>query len=142
MGRKIRTLVAIVILIGVIGWIVLSYLPTTLIMLPQFQYAPGGAMSVFPALILMGFLIFVSLQVWLVQTTVKSVRHYRTGLAVRHYRTGSTVRHYQNDTPSQQSGSFKLNVGREAVLTVLPIGFTVALAVASYFWWERLTSLL
>jgi hypothetical protein len=132
-GHKIRTLVAIVILIGVIGWIVLSYLPTTLITLPQFRYAPSGAMSVFPVLILIGILFFVSLQVWLVQTTVKSVRHYRTGL---------TVRHYQNDAQSQQSSNFELNVGREAVLTALPIGFTIVLAVASYFWWERLTSLL
>jgi hypothetical protein len=118
MGRKIRTLVSALILIGVVGWIVLSYMPPTLVSLPQFSYLPNGAARAFPALLLGSFLVFIGLQAWLVQSTAASIQQYR------------------NDAQRQSTGRFPLDVRKEAVLTALPIGFTVALAGAAYLWWR------
>lgn len=123
MGRKMRMLLSVGVLAVSIGWIVLSYLPSAAALLPQFQFAPDGMVRVFPALMIAGFLAFVALQVWVVQTTVASTRRYESAIE-----EGS-------------SSDFKLTVSREGLLTALPIAFTVLLGVASFGWWQRLMAL-
>lgn len=123
MGGKLRLLLTIIILAGVLSWIVLSCIPSSLVTLPQFQYAPTGLVHVFPALVVGSLLLFIGLQVWLVQSTVESIRRYR------------------DSTRGEQAGSFELSAGREAVLTALPIGFTILLALAAFGRWQRLLTL-
>ena len=118
-----RVLFSVGILAVSIGWIVLSYLPIGADLLPQFQFAPDGMVRVFPALMIAGFLAFVALQVWVVQTTAASIRRYETAIV-----EGS-------------SSDFRLSVSKEAFLTAVPIAFTVLLGIASYGWWQRLTAL-
>ena len=122
-GKKLRLLLTIIILAGVISWIVLSYLPSSLIALPQFQAAPAALVNAVPALVVVSLLVFIGLQVWLVQSTAASIKRPRDA------------------SRGQVTGRFELNAGREAVLTALPIGFTVLLALAAYGWWQKLLTL-
>jgi Kef-type K+ transport system membrane component KefB len=122
-ARKIRMVLSISILVGVIGWIVLSYLPTTVISVPQFHWAPDGVVQIFPAILVAGFVAFLLLQVWLVWTT------------------GTSVRKYATVSQESRRHAFRLSVRREMLLTAVPIGFTAIVAAASYGWWQRLLSL-
>jgi hypothetical protein len=121
MERKIRMLFSVTVLAGIIGWIVLSYLPASVVTLPQFEWSASGLVRFFPGLILAGFVIFFGLQLWLT---------WSTGVAVRQY-----------NAESDGSQTFTLSAPREVFLTALPIGFTVIVAFASYAWWQRLAVL-
>ena len=79
-------------------------------------------MRFFPALIVAGFAVFLVLQIWIVQTT------------------GASIRRYQAASQGRGDSGFRLTVGREVFLTALPIAFTVAVAIASYGWWQRLAA--
>ena len=118
-----RMLLSVGILTVAVGWIVLSYLPSVSIMLPKFQYAPDGIVRIFPGLMIAGFLAFVALQLWVVETTAVSVRRH------------------EESVKASSPTAFNLTVGREAFLTALPIVFTVLLGLASYGWWQRLAAL-
>lgn len=116
-------LLSIVILGVSVGWIVLSYLPSSAVAMPQFHFSPVGVVRTFPILMIAGVLVFLALQIWVVQTTATSVRRY-----------------IQSTSPSA-AGGFRLTVRREILLTALPILFTGLLAAASYAWWQRLVDL-
>ena len=122
-ARKIRVVLTVSILVGVIGWIVLSYLPTSVISLPQFHWMPNGVVQFFPGFLVAGFVAFLLLQVWLVWTT------------------GASVQKYETVAEASRRRAFRLSVRREMILTALPIGFTAIIAAASYSWWQRLLTL-
>lgn len=122
MSRGIRTILSVSILIATLGWIVLSYLPPALVSLPQIRYLPDGVVRFFPALLVAGAVIFLALQVWIVQSTAASIRRYR------------------EDDQRQPATRFDLRVDREALLTAMPIAFTIALAIVSAGWWQRITA--
>jgi len=112
MGKQLRRIGSILILAGVIAWVTLSYLPA--VALPQLRFPHAWSGQAFPALAFTGFVVFVALQIWLVQSTAASVRQ---------------VRSQAGAVPNRP---FVLDVGREVILTALPIALVVLLAVASF----------
>ena len=66
---------------------------------------------------LLALIAFVTIQVWLVRTTLRTVRVY---------------------TSKGETTGFRLRVGSEFFWTVLPIALTIALAWASYPLWINL----
>ena len=113
MGKQLRIIGSILILAAVVGWVVLSYLPAGTVALPQLHFAPRWPGQVFPALVTGGFALLIGLQLWLVQSTAASLRRHR------------------GQAGGLQNGSFTLSVGREVILTALPIALIVLLAVMS-----------
>jgi heme/copper-type cytochrome/quinol oxidase subunit 2 len=112
MGKQLRRIGSILILAGVIAWVTLSYLPA--VALPQLRFPHAWSGQAFPALAITGFIVFVALQLWLVQSTAASVRQYRS------------------QTNAAPDRPYVLDVGREVILTALPIALVVLLAVASF----------
>jgi len=109
------------ILLGVIMWIVLSYLPASVVTLPTFSF-PIAFNPLFQILLAVGLALFLVLQGWLVWTTVKTIR------------TGQD----RTDTPANE---LNLSLTREAFWTALPIVMTIVLALVSYQTWVSLASL-
>ena len=120
LGRKARIFLTLVVLAAVVGWIVLSYLPETAVALPQIGFSPSAGKVFFPALLISGLAIFLALQLWLVRTTTVAIRLANA------------------NEQSESAQRFRLKIGKEFILTALPIGFTLLLAVASYGWWRQL----
>jgi hypothetical protein len=117
-----RMLLSTFVLAVTIAWIVLSYSPVDIVSLPQFHFASDDVARLFPPVLLVGFAAFVVLQLWLVQTTARSVRDY-------------------NQSGSRDTHGFTLRVGREVFLTALPIVFTVVTALAALGWWQQVIAL-
>jgi heme/copper-type cytochrome/quinol oxidase subunit 2 len=113
MGKQIRRIGSILILAGVVAWVTLSYLPA--VALPQLRFPHSWSGQAFPALAVAGLILFVGLQIWLVQSTAASVRRYRS--------------HADGAAPNSP---FSISLGREVILTALPIAFVILLAVASF----------
>lgn len=113
MKKQLRMVGSIFILAGVIGWVALSYLPPGVVVLPQLGFPVQWTGQAFTWLALGSFVVFVALQVWIVQTTAAAVRRHRAQAAA-----------------AGDSG-FDLSIGTEVVLTALPIILIVVLAFVS-----------
>jgi hypothetical protein len=110
----LQRLFTLVIALICILWIVVSYLPGVQAMLPVIAFAGTGRWLA--ALGLIALVAFLAIQLWLVYTTVATVR------------------------TSQAKGNIsppRLKVGAELFWTALPIAMTVWLAWASYALWAR-----
>lgn len=108
-------LLTVALLLITLLWLVVSYLPGVRAMLPTIAFAnQNGWMA--PASLL-AFIAFVAIQIWLVYTTVATVRAYQA-------RNGTTA--------------FRLRVGAEFFWTALPIAMSLLLAWAGYELWLNL----
>jgi hypothetical protein len=113
-GFVLQRLLTLAMLLICVLWIVVSYLPGVQAYLPVIGFAQGapwlGALAV-PAV-----LVFLAIQLWLLYSTV------------------STVRAYQAKSPRSP---IQLKLGAELFWTALPIAITIALVWASYArWWN------
>ena len=96
-------------------WVVISYLTGAQAMLPTFSLTRVGSWLAW--FNVAGLIAFVAIQLWLVYTTVATVRTFQTR---------------RTESP------FRLNRGAEFFWTALPIAMTAALAWASYALWLNL----
>lgn len=107
-----QRLFSLVIVILSILWIVVSYLPGVRAALPTIAFPMESGL--FAILSVLALLIFVAIQLWIVNRTVRTVRNYQ----------------------DQNNGSpFRLRIGAELFWTALPIAMTLVLAWASYPLW-------
>ena len=110
------------ILLVTVLWLVLSYVPDSVVTLPQVSFTSEGNGRLFQVLLFGGFLIFVLLQIWLVNATWRLFR---------------TADGRQNAIAAE----FGLNRTSEVIWTAIPLLMTIGLAAASYQTWAMLTSL-
>ncbi len=114
MRKQVQMISSILILAATVAWIALSYMPAAAAALPQFGFAWLGSGRTLTILAIGSFALFIALQVLLVQSTAASLRAY------------------QAQDAAMRRTSFTLNIGLEAVLTALPIGMMLALAIFSF----------
>lgn len=112
-GFVFQRILALAILVVSILWLVISYVPGLQAMMPTL-IMPGNG-NTLAVLGVVALLIFLAIQLWLVYTTL------------------STVRSYQSKHNGQP---FRLKWGAELFWTALPIAMTIALAWASYALWQ------
>jgi heme/copper-type cytochrome/quinol oxidase subunit 2 len=110
-----RRLLLPAILLGVLFWLVFSYIPRTWVLLPTIAFAEPWTNQLFPVLALVALLIFAAIQLWLLW----SVRHLRSSPA---------------DFPVRMRRS------AEFFWTALPLLLTLGLAIAGYPLWRELLS--
>jgi hypothetical protein len=113
-GCVLQRLFTLAIVVIFILWIVVSYLPGVQVMLPTIAFSGGG--SWLASLALIALVVFIAIQIWLVYTTVATVRAFQVK---------------GHDSPSP----FRLKLGAELFWTALPIVMTVGLAWASVALW-------
>ncbi len=109
-------------LLGICGfWLLFAYVPGLQAWLPTIALGDDGAFGGngrwMAVLALLSLLAFIIIQLWLVHTTVRTVRAY----------------HAKGARPG-----FRLPLSIEIFWTALPIAMTVALAWASYPLWINL----
>jgi heme/copper-type cytochrome/quinol oxidase subunit 2 len=108
------------ILLVTLLWLILSYIPGSVMALPQISYSLEGSGRLFQVLLVGGFLIFGLLQVWLVYAT-KQI--FRTA----------------DGDENKMTAEFGLNRSSEMFWTAVPLLMTIGLALASYQTWSMLT---
>lgn len=111
----LQRLLWIGILLVIVLWIVLSYVPAALVPLPTFSFVGGEAMA-YAAVV--ALLLLLTIQTWIVFATVRSVRTY--------------------DPQDSEKAPRRPSLRAEFFWTALPIAMTLALAWASYSMWIRL----
>ena len=115
MGRYLLTIM-IVACIG--AWLVLSYLPASVVSLPTIATGGGWTNAWFPMLTALTFAIFAAIQVMLIAGTRRIIRRPPdAGLR-------ATV------------AQFQLRLGVEVFLTALPLVMTGAMVVLVYLLWH------
>ena len=114
MLQRLFTLAVVII---TILWIVVSYLPGVQANLPTIAFIGSG--SSFAALNVIALVAFVGIQLWLVYTTVVTVRASQA---------------------KGNSASFRLKLSAEFFWTALPIAMTLGLAWACYAMWFNLAN--
>jgi heme/copper-type cytochrome/quinol oxidase subunit 2 len=107
-----KRLLALAILIIFILWLVISYLPGVQALLPTIAFSGGG--NLLALLGVASLIIFIAVQLWLLYTTVLTIRTHQA---------------------KEHGSPFRLKVGAEFFWTALPILMTVGLAWASYALW-------
>lgn len=116
-----QKLLAYLILLGVVVWIVLSYLPASVVALPTIAF-PTALNPFFQRVLVVTLTLFLVLQVLLVWTTVKNIQTRQQGKE-------------SADNP------LSLSLTREAFWTALPIVMTIVLALVSYQTWVSLAAI-
>jgi heme/copper-type cytochrome/quinol oxidase subunit 2 len=111
----IQRLFTFAIIIISILWLVMSYLPGVQALLPTLSFVGSGGWLAWLGVV--GVIAFVAIQLWLVYTTVVTVRAYRA---------------------KNNGSAFRLRTGAEFFWTALPILMTIAFAWASYGLWMNL----
>jgi heme/copper-type cytochrome/quinol oxidase subunit 2 len=114
----LRKLLAYGLLLGALLWLVLSYLPESMVALPILSF-PEALNPMFQRLLIFGAALFLALQLWLLLAT--------GGL----FRPGRSSRTAAN--------AFQLTLPRELFWTALPILMTIVLALASLRTWYSLS---
>jgi hypothetical protein len=113
MGEKwtfmVRTAGTLAILLGFIGWLVLSYWPAGAAMLPTIAFDGAWATVALPLAAAATLLVSGAIQAWLV------------------YATGRSLRTPAGPVQAAALSEFGLSVGREMVWTAAPLLFTIAL---------------
>ena len=102
------------ILACVIAWLVLSYVPASIIVLPTIAFDSAWAAAWFPVMVAVVLAMFVAIQTWLVIGTARMLRKPADA------DLAATIR------------QFRLNVSVETIWTVLPLAMTVGLVLASF----------
>lgn len=113
----IRKALSFVIVIVLIAWIVLAYLPNAWVTLPQLAFDERWSMLL-QLLAAAGMLAFAAIQVFLIRSTVWLVRAEGDRTAI--------------------VKEFRLRPGLELVWTALPLAITVLLGAAAYQTWLNL----
>ena len=113
----VQRLLALAILLVCVLWLVVSYVPSLQTLLPTLAFAGSERWLAMMAMAALG--LFVAIQLWLVYTTVNTVRAHQ-------------AKHSQSP--------FRLKLGVELFWTALPIAMTIGLAWASYALWLNLTN--
>ncbi len=108
------------ILLVTLLWLILSYIPDSVMMLPQISYSLERGARLFQLLLVGGILIFVLLQGWLI---VATKRMFRTA----------------DGSENKMAAEFGLNRSSEMFWTAIPLLMTIGLALASYQTWSMLT---
>lgn len=111
----------------VIAWLIFSYFPATQNLLPTIAFSPSWHSALIGVGVI-GALLFVAIQLWLVRTTVRALHTTNN--------TGHTDRKEHKATAQTQGFQFNLSV--EAFWTALPILMTVVLAAVGYKIWTML----
>lgn len=111
-----RVVLTVFILLAVIAWLVLSYLPQAAAALPPIAFPAAVTGGIFPALAVVSLAVFLGLQLWLVADTDAVVKRW-----------------LRQAEPHAEP--FRLSRAAELLWTALPILMTLALAVAGYRWW-------
>lgn len=114
-GIVIQRLFALALLLGVILWLVLSYIPDSLLPLPTVGYS--GAGMLLAGLAVLCLAAFLAIQWIVVQSTARSLEH--------------------GDPSDTRRPPFRLNKSVELFWTALPLAMTLALAWASYALWRH-----
>lgn len=112
----IQRLFALALLLGVILWLVLSYVPDSLLPLPTLGYSGAGIFQASLAVICL--VAFLAIQLVVLRSTAHSIG-----------RGGSADTHRP---------PFRLRIGAELFWTAFPLAMTLALAWASYALWRHL----
>lgn len=112
----LQRLMGLAILAVIIAWIVLSYLPSSVVTLPTVAFGPRMA-SRLSALALPALVAFVAIQVWLVHATWVAVRSYRPQLG--------------------EPAPARPHLGAELFWTALPVAMTLGVAWAGYGLWAQ-----
>lgn len=114
-GRVLSRLLTLAILLITLLWLVVSYLPGVRALLPTIAFTNQNGWMTITSLVT--FIAFVAIQIWLVFTTVATVRTYQA-----------------RNSPA----AFRLRIGVEFFWTALPIAMSLLLAWASYTLWFNL----
>lgn len=109
-----RYVVSVGILIGVVAWLVLSYVPASLVSLPTIAFDGAWTAAWFPALAVVSLLAIVGIQSGLVFATVRMLRRPADADLAK------TIR------------EFGLRVRPEAFWTVLPLVMTLGLVLVGF----------
>ena len=107
----LQRLFTLAILLVCILWLVVSYLPGVQAHLPTIAFTGSNLLAI---LALIALVVFVAIQLWLLYTTMATVRAHRA---------------------KDSHSPFRLRIGMEFFWTALPILMTLALAWASYALW-------
>ncbi len=113
-----RKLLVYGLLLGTLLWLVLSYLPESMVALPLLSFSEA-LNPFFQRLLIFGVAVFLALQFWLLFATA--------GL----FRSGQSSR--------TAADAFQLTLPRELFWTALPILMTIVLALASLRTWHSLS---
>ncbi len=108
------------ILLVTLLWLMLSYLPDSVMTLPKISYSLQGSGRLLQVLLVGGFLIFVVLQVWLIYATKRMLRT-------------------EGGRENKMAAEFGLNRTSEVFWTAVPLLMTIGLALASYQTWSMMT---
>ena len=109
-----RTIVSIGILVCVVAWLVLSYVPSSLVSLPTIAFDGAWAAAWFPVLAAATLIAMVGIQAWLVFATARLLRRPADA------ELAETIH------------QFGLRVRPEAFWTVLPLVMTLGLVLVSF----------
>lgn len=112
----VQRILALALSLGVILWIVLTYVPASLLPLPTIGFTNGGGLLA--ALALITLVAVVAIQVVILRSTARSI----------------DATHQASDTRPP----FRLNRNAELFWTALPLAMTFALAWAGYALWSHL----
>lgn len=111
----LQRIFALAIILVCILWLVISYVPGLQTFLPTLALVEyGNGLAMLGAITLV---IFLAIQLWLVFSTVSTVRAH---------------------TNKGDGSPFRLKLGAELFWTALPVAMTVGLAWASYALWVNL----
>ena len=116
----LQKLFAYAILLATVLWLMLSYVPASVVTLPQIAFASADSGRLFQMLLVGGFGVFVVLQIWIVYATTQFV--------------GT-----ENSRKESRAAEFGLNRSSEMLWTAVPLLMTIGLALASYQTWSMLT---
>ena len=117
----LRTVLSYTLLLVVVLWLVLSYVPDSLVALPALSLGGEQIGSLFQQALLFGLVIFVALQAWLLRSSVRMFRPSEQG-------------------EESQAQRFGLNASVEFVWTFIPLVMTLGLALLSHQTWLSLVS--
>ncbi len=113
----VQRILSLALTLGVILWIVLTYVPDSLLPLPIIRFSGSGGLLA--GLTVACLVAFVAIQTYLVRSTVRGVD--------------------PDHQPPNTRSPFRLNRNAELFWTVLPLVMTLVLAWASYGLWINLT---
>lgn len=121
-GREpvLRKILSYAILLSVLFWIVLSYVPASLVPLPDLAILPAGVNPLFRSLSVISLVLFVAIQTWIVRGTLQVLRPLDRRRSLAH-------------------DEFRLSRSREFIWSAIPVVMTLILALASLPTWRSLS---
>ena len=111
------------ILMVTVLWLVLSYIPSSFIQLPQFSFHVQWIESLFPSLMATSLVVFLAIQLILVRSTIRFCNPSDAGQ--------KTAQNTAQNTG--QTTTIQLNTSAEIFWTAIPIVMTLLLAAVVLF---------